>query len=175
MSLGGVTKLLAGSDGHSYPEMHWRGIRPWREALGRVLAGEVGAGRLDEAEVEPIGRDILARNATRLYRLRAEGGPPGVSAPRSGRRPPREASARPEQRRRDEVEVGEANAVDRQRIEGLGEPADGVRRSVDRLGPLVTKDHQVQEADGVVLAFAAVSALAALAIGAAARLSSNVR
>ena len=68
-----TTKLLAASDGHSYPEMHWRGMRLWREALGRVLVREVTAGRMDEAEVGPIARGILAGNAQRLYRL-----PPGV-------------------------------------------------------------------------------------------------
>jgi hypothetical protein len=64
-----TTKLLAGSDGHSYPEMHWRGMRLWREALGRVLAAEVAAGRMDEAEVEPTARGILAGNSERVYRL----------------------------------------------------------------------------------------------------------
>jgi predicted TIM-barrel fold metal-dependent hydrolase len=66
-----TTKLLAGSDGHSYPEMHWRGIRLWRDALGRVLTTEVAAGRLDEAEVGPIARGVLAENSERVYRLRA--------------------------------------------------------------------------------------------------------
>ena len=64
-------KLIAASDGHSYPEMHWRGMGLWREALGRVLATEVAAGRMDEAEVEPIARGILAGNSERLYRLAA--------------------------------------------------------------------------------------------------------
>ncbi|HEY8871091.1 MAG TPA: amidohydrolase family protein [Candidatus Limnocylindrales bacterium] len=64
-----TTKLLAASDGHSYPEMHWRGMRLWREALGRVLASEVEAGRMDEAEVVPIARDVLAGNSERLYRI----------------------------------------------------------------------------------------------------------
>jgi len=66
-----TTKLLAASDGHSYPEMHWRGMRLWREALGRVLATEVAAGRMDEAEVEPTARAILAGNSERVYRLQA--------------------------------------------------------------------------------------------------------
>ena len=66
-----TTKLLAASDGHSYPEMHWRGMRLWREALGRVLATEVAAGRMDEAEVEPAARGILAGNSERVYRLQA--------------------------------------------------------------------------------------------------------
>ena len=66
-----TTKLLAASDGHSYPEMHWRGMRLWRSALANVLAEEVGAGRMDEGDVEPTARAILAGNSERLYRLRA--------------------------------------------------------------------------------------------------------
>ena len=63
------TKLLAASDGHSYPEMHWRGMRLWRTALGRVLANEVLAGRMDEVEVEPIARAVLSGNSERVYQL----------------------------------------------------------------------------------------------------------
>jgi uncharacterized protein len=66
-----TTKLLAASDGHSYPEMHWRGMRLWRAALGHVLANEVLAGRMDEGEVEPTARGILAGNSERVYRLQA--------------------------------------------------------------------------------------------------------
>jgi hypothetical protein len=64
-----ATKLLAASDGHSYPEMHWRGIGLWRSALANVLATEVAAGRMDEGEVEPIAQGILAGNSERVYRL----------------------------------------------------------------------------------------------------------
>lgn len=64
-----ATKLLAASDGHSYPEMHWRGMRLWREALAAVLAGEVSADRLDDSELEPLAATILAGNAARIYRL----------------------------------------------------------------------------------------------------------
>jgi predicted TIM-barrel fold metal-dependent hydrolase len=64
-----TTKLLAGSDGHSYPEMHWRGMRLWRDALGQVLANDVLAGRMDEGEVEPTARAILAGNSEGVYRL----------------------------------------------------------------------------------------------------------
>jgi uncharacterized protein len=68
-----ATKLLAASDGHSYPEMHWRGMRLWRSALAGVLATEVNAGRLDDVQVVPLARAILAGNAERLYRLDARG------------------------------------------------------------------------------------------------------
>ncbi len=64
-----ATKLLAASDGHSYPEMHWRGIRLWRLSLAKVLATEIQAGRMDDAELEPVAGAILAGNAERLYRL----------------------------------------------------------------------------------------------------------
>jgi predicted TIM-barrel fold metal-dependent hydrolase len=64
-----ATKLLAASDGHSYPEMHWRGMRLWRIALANVLAREIGAGRMDDSELEPVAGAILAGNAARLYRL----------------------------------------------------------------------------------------------------------
>ena len=64
-----ATKLLAASDGHSYPEMHWRGMRLWREALATVLTTEISADRMDDAELEPVAGAILAGNAARLYRL----------------------------------------------------------------------------------------------------------
>jgi predicted TIM-barrel fold metal-dependent hydrolase len=62
-------KLLAASDGHSYPEMHWWGATVWRRALARVLGAEVEAGGLDEPAARAVAKGILATNATRLYRL----------------------------------------------------------------------------------------------------------
>jgi uncharacterized protein len=62
-------KLLAASDGHSYPEMHWWGATVWRRALARVLQAEVSGGGLDEPAARATARRILAANATRLYRL----------------------------------------------------------------------------------------------------------
>ena len=62
-------KLLAASDGHSYPEMHWWGAVVWRRALDHVLGEEVGAGGLDEAAAGAMAGRVLAGNATRLYRL----------------------------------------------------------------------------------------------------------
>jgi predicted TIM-barrel fold metal-dependent hydrolase len=64
-----TSKLLAGTDGHSYPEMHWRGAHLWREALTAVLDDEVRGDRLDIEHAEEIARLILAGNARRLYRL----------------------------------------------------------------------------------------------------------
>jgi predicted TIM-barrel fold metal-dependent hydrolase len=84
-----VGKLLAASDGHSYPEMHWWGAIVWRRALDRVLGDEVGAGGLDQAAADAMAGRVLAGNAARLYRL--EGSTPGpVSAhPGVGRTPRR--------------------------------------------------------------------------------------
>lgn len=52
-----ATKLLAATDGHSYPEMHWWGARVWRHALAEAPGA---------AEVAD---QILATNARQLYRV----------------------------------------------------------------------------------------------------------
>ena len=52
-----ATKLLAATDGHSYPEMHWWGARAWRRALAEAPGAAELAGQ------------ILATNARRLYRV----------------------------------------------------------------------------------------------------------
>jgi len=54
-------KLLAASDGHSYPEMHWWGATVWRHALERALG--------DGADAAAVAGGVLAGNAARLYRL----------------------------------------------------------------------------------------------------------
>ncbi len=51
------TKLLAATDGHSYPEMHWWGAVSWRRALRRI------------PEAAAFAERVLAGNATELYRL----------------------------------------------------------------------------------------------------------
>jgi uncharacterized protein len=62
-------KLLAASDGHSYPEMHWWGAIVWRRALAEVLGAEVERGRLGEHDAVELGGRILGGNAAALYRL----------------------------------------------------------------------------------------------------------
>jgi uncharacterized protein len=62
-------KLLAASDGHSYPEMHWWGATVWRRALERVLRDQVEAGGLDETAAGAVAGRVLAGNAAELYRL----------------------------------------------------------------------------------------------------------
>ena len=64
-------KLLAASDGHSYPEMHWWGATVWRHTLARVLGDEIDAGGLDEAAARAAAGRVLAGNAAELYRLPA--------------------------------------------------------------------------------------------------------
>ena len=63
------TKLLAASDGHSYPEMHWRGALMWRECLADVLEHEVLGERMDRVQASTITTAILGANAQRLYNL----------------------------------------------------------------------------------------------------------
>ncbi len=64
-----ATKLLAGSDGHSYPEMHWWGAVVWRRALREVLDAEIAGRSLEEASATDLAGRILAGNARELYRL----------------------------------------------------------------------------------------------------------
>ena len=64
-----ASKLLAASDGHSFPEMHWWGAIVWRRALGRVLAAEVRSGGLDEPAALGLAERLLGGNARRLYHL----------------------------------------------------------------------------------------------------------
>jgi len=65
------TKLLAASDGHSYPEMHWRGALMWRECLADILDDEILGERMDPAQASAVTAAILGANAERLYSLPA--------------------------------------------------------------------------------------------------------
>jgi hypothetical protein len=64
-----TSKLLAASDGHSFPEMHWWGATVWHRALEAVLGAEVERGDLDERTADELGARILGGNAQRLYGL----------------------------------------------------------------------------------------------------------
>lgn len=66
-------KLLAGSDGHSYPEMHWWGAVVWDRALRQVLDPELAAGELDEPAARDVAERILGGNARILYGLDSAG------------------------------------------------------------------------------------------------------
>jgi predicted TIM-barrel fold metal-dependent hydrolase len=52
-----ATKLMAASDGHSYPEMHWWAARVWRHVLVQV------------PEAAEFAEHILATNARQCYRV----------------------------------------------------------------------------------------------------------
>lgn len=67
-----ASKLLAASDGHSFPEMHWWGAVVWRRALGRVLAAELRSGGLDEPAALSLAGQVLGGNARQLYGLEDE-------------------------------------------------------------------------------------------------------
>ena len=62
-------KLLAASDGHSFPEMHWWGATVWRRALATVLEAEIERGDLDQPAAADFTDRILGATATRLYGL----------------------------------------------------------------------------------------------------------
>ncbi|HZD37911.1 MAG TPA: amidohydrolase family protein, partial [Actinomycetes bacterium] len=72
-------KLLAASDGHSFPEMHWWGATVWRRALATVLGGEVERGDLDRPTADELTARILGETARALYRM-GQGGPGGSRA-----------------------------------------------------------------------------------------------
>jgi predicted TIM-barrel fold metal-dependent hydrolase len=64
-----AAKLLAASDGHSFPEMHWWGATVWRRTLATVLGAEVARGDLDQSAADELTARILGGTAKRLYRL----------------------------------------------------------------------------------------------------------
>jgi predicted TIM-barrel fold metal-dependent hydrolase len=64
-----ASKLLAASDGHSFPEMHWWGAIVWRRALGRVLTAEMRSGGLDAPAAMGLAERVLGGNASALYHL----------------------------------------------------------------------------------------------------------
>src|SRR6266700_95320 len=78
-------KLLAASDGHSFPEMHWWGATVWRRALAAVLGAEVDRGDLDQPAAEEISSRILGGTARSLYHLdQGSRGAPGHGTPGHG-------------------------------------------------------------------------------------------
>lgn len=63
------TKLLAGTDGHSCPEMHWYGALTWKKALSLVLTNLITEEMITEHQATNIAASILHGNAKRLYKL----------------------------------------------------------------------------------------------------------
>lgn len=62
-------KILYGSDGAQFPEMHWLSAKMAKLTLQLTLEKLVGLGMLDEDDVEEIAGNILFENVRRLYRL----------------------------------------------------------------------------------------------------------
>jgi uncharacterized protein len=62
-----TTKVMYGSDGIQVPELYWISALNARKALGRVFDRLIEDDVLDEDEALEVGRDILYRNAERVY------------------------------------------------------------------------------------------------------------
>lgn len=64
-----ITRILAGSDGHSIPEAHWFGAMSWKHGLAQVLSQLITNSYCSEQEADWIAKRILKDNTTELYRL----------------------------------------------------------------------------------------------------------
>jgi uncharacterized protein len=64
-----TTKLLAGTDGHSVPEMHWYGAVVFKDALSSVLNELISELYLRPAEAHRAAENILYANCRELYQL----------------------------------------------------------------------------------------------------------
>jgi hypothetical protein len=66
-----TSKVMYGSDGIMVPELFWMSAHMARKALGKVLGSLIDDEIVDTDEAEDIARDILYRNAERVYSMRA--------------------------------------------------------------------------------------------------------
>lgn len=69
MAVSPTTKILAGTDGHSIPEMHWYGAINLKNALSSVLNQMVSENYLRVADAQIIAENILFANCRELYFL----------------------------------------------------------------------------------------------------------
>jgi predicted TIM-barrel fold metal-dependent hydrolase len=69
-----TSKIMYGSDGIEVPELYWISALNARKALGRVLDRLIEDGVLDDEEALDVGKDILYRNAERVYGISIEAG-----------------------------------------------------------------------------------------------------
>lgn len=69
LALAPASKLLAGSDGHTIPEMHWYGATVMKEALQAVLNDLLDENYLQLAQAQSIAENVLYRNCRELYSL----------------------------------------------------------------------------------------------------------
>jgi hypothetical protein len=77
-----TAKVMYGSDGIHVPELFWIGAHNARRALGRVLERLVDEEVLGDDEAVEVGRDILHRNAERIYGVALGSAPAGAAPPR---------------------------------------------------------------------------------------------
>lgn len=71
-SLTPLSKILYGSDAHSFPEFYWLGARIGRQVLGTFLDQMIQSGTLSHDEALGIAEGILYKNAEALYGLRED-------------------------------------------------------------------------------------------------------
>lgn len=69
LAIAPATKILAGSDGHTLPEMHWYGAVVMKEALQAVLNDLIDENYLTLAQAQSIAENVLYRNCRELYQL----------------------------------------------------------------------------------------------------------
>lgn len=69
LEMGPFTKQLFSTDAFGLPELHFLGVRQFREALGTVLAEWLDAGNCTARDVDDIAALIGYRNAARIYPL----------------------------------------------------------------------------------------------------------
>ncbi len=69
IALAPSSKLLAGTDGHSVPEMHWYGAVVFKDALSSVLNELISELYLRPPEAHRVAENILYANCRELYRL----------------------------------------------------------------------------------------------------------
>lgn len=69
LALAPINKILAGSDGHSVPEMHWYGALMTRLGLTNALRELVDDGMMDIVHANNYATKVLAENACDLYKI----------------------------------------------------------------------------------------------------------
>lgn len=67
LELAPVSQLLASTDGHMTPEFQWHGVKVWRWAMERVVAGYLEADAIDSNDALQMVEDIFTGNARRIY------------------------------------------------------------------------------------------------------------
>lgn len=69
LSAAPLTKILAGTGGHTTPESHWYGALSMKKALSLVLIGLIRKEFLEPREAMKVAENILSGNARNLYKL----------------------------------------------------------------------------------------------------------